>query len=134
MKLFYTKKAFYINLAIGSLLLIFVMVKLFFPDPFNWFDGLMIVLAFYYLSKFYYLKTHPYLELTDTHFKRHSILNSKKIPVKSLENVYQNPAGDLILVSEQNRIEISSAMTNREDLENFKNYLSSLDFRNDFIR
>lgn len=126
MKLVNKKNVVYINLAIGSIFIICIATRLLFLSSFNWFDLFMLGIGFYYLSKFYYLKTHPYLLLTNTHFVRFCILKTTRIPINSLKGYHIHKSGDFVLIGDTSKIWISSNSVNGKNLNDFKIYLSKM--------
>ncbi|MFI8380486.1 hypothetical protein [Leeuwenhoekiella sp. NPDC079379] len=128
MELGHKKNSPYLTLGIALIWVVLILIRLFASNSLSWFDILMIGLALYYFSKFYYLKTHPYLKLTETHFVKYCILKNTQIPIASLKGFHSNKTGDFVLVGSNKKIWISSKAVDQKSLSKFKKHLQDLKF------
>ncbi|RXG20501.1 hypothetical protein DSM00_3051 [Leeuwenhoekiella aequorea] len=122
------KNTTFITLVIAIIWLIFVIFRIVRYSTFSWFDLLMLVLSIYYFSKYYYLRTHPYLALTKTHFIKYCILRNTRIPLNSLKGFKHNNQGDLIIVGKKDKIWISPKSVDSEMYGKFVNHIKHIDF------
>ncbi|WP_028374470.1 hypothetical protein [Leeuwenhoekiella sp. MAR_2009_132] len=128
MELGHKKNSTYLTLGIAIVWVILILFRLFLSNALGWFDILMMGLAIYYFCKFYYLKTHPYLKLTESHFVKYCILKTTRIPIASLKGFHSNNSGDFVLVGSKKKIWISSKAVDQKSFSKFKEHLKHLKF------